>query len=209
MFTHIHTPISKLHQKELFGKRFYTDGVVKYPSITTVLSNTADKEYLKEWELRVGANAKKELKRCCDRGTEVHHLCEQYLKNNNINTDNKLFNQIKPHLKKINNIRLQETALKSDVLQVAGTVDLIAEYNNRLCVVDFKTSNHSKTEANIYDYFLQETFYALAFYESTGEYIEDIITIIAVEKNPVPQLFVKKIDKYIVPLQKRISMFNK
>ena len=206
----IHNPISvtPLQRKEVFGTRHYTDGIMKYPSITTILGKTADKTYLKEWENRLGhANAKKETQRCADRGTELHALCEQYLNNIDFETKNKLFTQLRPHLRKLNNIIMQETALKSDYLKIAGTVDCIAEFNGILSVIDYKSSNNAKTEDMIFDYFLQATFYALAFFEETGIMIENIVIFIAVEGKSMPQIYKKSIIPYIKPLKERIALY--
>ena len=66
-------------------------------------------------------------------------------------------------------------------------------------VIDFKNSRKPKTEDKIFNYFLQETFYALAYYELSDIKISNIVTIIAVE-NELPQVFVKGIRPYIKPL---------
>ena len=44
----------------------------------------------------------------------------------------KLFKVIEPELAKINNIYVQEAALYSDKLKIAGRVDCVAEFNNKL-----------------------------------------------------------------------------
>ena len=119
----------------------------------------------------------------------------------------RLFNQLRYGLKGIDNIRIQEIPLYSDELRVAGRTDCIAEYRGVLSVIDFKTSNGNKDEGMIEDYFLQETFYALAFYEQYGEEIDQIVTIVTVEKGAVPLVFKKPITPYIVPLIKRIAEF--
>lgn len=53
-------------------------------------------------------------------------------------------NQLKPLLHNIDNIRCMEIPLYSDQLRLAGTCDCIAEYNDKLSIIDFKTSRKQK-----------------------------------------------------------------
>lgn len=197
------------------GSRVYiTPEGQRYPSITTILG-AEEKPYLEQWKRALGeAKAEAERKRTAHRGTMLHEIVEKYLNNHTSPTESykdsdiRLFNQIKPHLKKINNIRTQEQALYSDELKVAGRVDCIGEYEGALSVIDFKSSTKDKSEDMINDYFLQCTAYALMWYERTGELIENIVVIIATERGIVPLVFRKTIDKYIKALTKRISEYH-
>lgn len=219
MFEHIGAPVDlpDLKAKTLpSGIRHYTtpEGN-EYPSITTVLGHK-EKPWLKEWQNMLGAEkAKKETKRCADRGTAVHELIEHYLNNEDDFTRGyspeyvKGFNQLKFRLNHINNIRMQEAALYSDDLRLAGRVDCIGEYDGVLSVIDFKTSNNNKDKSMIEDYFLQCTAYAIMWYEMTGEPIEDIVILMTVEKGMVPLIFKEKIDKYVSPLLQRIDEYYK
>ena len=138
-------------------------------------------------------------------------MAEKFLNNDEYptkgySTDNiKLFNQIKFKLRQVDNIRLQEAPLYSHVLKLAGRVDCVGEYDGVLAIVDFKTSNNNKDLSMIHDYFLQCTAYAIMWHELTGEAIEDIVIIMAVEKGMVPLVFRDKIDKYVGPLLQRIK----
>ena len=75
--------------------------------------------------------AKKKMNDACSRGTNVHLMCEQYLKGEEINCpaasemDKRLFNQLKIHFKKINEVYGQEIVLYSDMLRVAGRCDFV------------------------------------------------------------------------------------
>ena len=175
-----------------------------------------EKPFLADWRKMLGdKKADKEMKRCADRGTAVHELIEKYLDNTEDFTRGyrpdyvKGFNQLKFQLNRVDNIRLQEAALFSDQLRIAGRVDCIGEYNGVLSVIDFKTSNNNKNKDMIDDYFLQCTFYALAWFELTGEPIEDIVILMTVEKGMVPLVFKEKITNYIAPLLKRIDEYYK
>jgi genome maintenance exonuclease 1 len=90
---------------------------------------------------------------------------------------------------------------------IAGRVDCIAEFDGVLSVIDFKTSNNNKDDKMIEDYFLQETFYALAYMERYGDEVNQIVTIAAVERGAVPLVFKKTITPYIIPLKRRVDEF--
>lgn len=214
MFNHtnIITPL-QLKSVDTPSGRFYTtpEGN-RYPSITTILGSK-EKPGLTDWRNSLGpVKASRETKRASDRGSSVHLMIERFLNNeDNPIKEQKIehvveFNSLKLMLKKINNILAQETALYSDVLKVAGRVDCIAEYNGKLCIIDFKTSTNDKNRNIIGDYFLQTTAYALMFEELYDIVIEDIVIIMSVEKG-VPLIFKGKVDDYIQPLLETINTY--
>lgn len=210
-FTHKPIQIPEITADIKYGIRHYSCNGNEYPSITSVLGY-GPKDFLIEWRERLGEEAATiETKRCADRGTAVHAMCENYLNNHDTGIhsefDTKLFKKLRFSLRNINNIYIQEAGLYSDVLKVAGRVDCIAEYNGVPSIIDFKTSNNVKDDEKCHDYFLQETFYSLALYERTGIDIEQIVTIIAVERQMQPQIFIKNRNNYIVELNKRIDKF--
>lgn len=219
MFTHPNHGIvlEQLDSETLPTGRFYwseSKPNVKYPSVTTVLSIT-DKSGLEQWKKRVGEEeAKKVLVQAGVRGTEVHLIAEDYLNNkedwkqgkmpNNLFT----FNQLKPILDgRVNNIYFQEAPLYSDRIKVAGRVDLIAEFDGKLSIIDFKTSRRVKKHEYIHNYFMQESFYAAAFYERTGTPIRQIVTLIMVDESE-PQIFIEEPMKWLpsfVALRKKYA----
>lgn len=214
-FTHIPVECSELEAFIKHGQRFYVCPNGTYPSITTVLGAAADKTWLEGWKKSLGeSKAAAETQRCADRGTAVHLLAEKYLQNDKNfdvkqHSDNvKLFNQIKFHINKINNIVGQETPMFSDFLQVAGRCDVIAEYDGVLSIIDFKTSNGVKNDKMIEDYFLQCTGYSIMFEEMFGIQIEQIVVIIAVEKGMSGQVFKRDRGQYITPLIKKAKQFH-
>ena len=196
--------------------RYSTSDGEKYPSITRVLGATKDGSWLEDWRQSLGVEkADAESKRCADRGTAIHLLAEQYLGNqvpevDKVSIENaKLFNQIKFDLNRINNVVGLEKNLASKTLGVAGRSDCIAEFDGVLSIIDYKTSNRFKYRENIEDYFIQATFYALAFNEMFDETIEDIVIIMAIEKDTVPMVFKEKIDNFIKPLFHRVKEFKR
>lgn len=218
MFIHTElTPAYDLQTKDLNGMRFYQlPSGLFLPSVTTVL-NYGDKPWLEDWKTRLGPNkAAQEQKRCADRGTLIHTMCEEFIQNkpvDDIVKDHpreylKLFHQMRYAInKRINNIHLQEKVLFSDTLGIAGRVDLIAEYDGVLSVIDFKTSTNLKDGHNIENYFKQCTAYAVMVEEMYDIHIQDVVVMISNEKDIMAQVFKRSITDYIQPLKQSINTF--
>lgn len=186
------------------GRTYQTPSGNLYPSITTVLSKTSDPSFLEEWRTKVGeeqANKISEFSRNC--GNRLHSACENYLNNLEPLLEHAItrvhFRQLKPYLNKISKVYCLETPLYSDTLKVAGTVDCIGIYDNKLVVIDFKNSRKAKKEEWIEGYFLQATFYALAFTEMYGIPIQKIVIMVATDES-IPCIFEKDIVEYIPKL---------
>lgn len=217
MFNHVTTvELPKLETVNIDKKRFYvTPDGNKYPSITTVLSGRS-KQGLMEWRKRVGEDVANHIARtAANRGTKVHHMCEDYL-NNDFNEDKHkkdflaycLFGQLKNQaLKNIDNIHFQEAGLWSDKYQIAGRVDCIAEYNGKLSVIDFKTSSKPRKEEYNENYYIQASAYAEMHEEQTGTPIDQIVILVVTEDGEV-QEFVKQKQSYLPKLEEAIVAFN-
>lgn len=184
-FQHIKHDIDKIVRIDTpDGRRYQTPSGRAYPSVTSVLGILGKTEIL-AWRARVGeAEANKISSRAARRGTAIHSLCEDYLLNKEVNPglfDLETFASIKPHLDKINNIHCLETQLYSDYLQVAGTVDCVAEYEGKLSIIDFKTSNRIKTRDDIRGYFMQTAAYAVMFEERTKIPVGRLVILMSVD----------------------------
>jgi genome maintenance exonuclease 1 len=107
-----------------------------------------------------------------------------------------MWNSILPELEKIDNVHCLESPLYSDHLQVAGTVDCIAEYEGKLSVIDFKTSKRIKSREDIHNYFMQCSAYAVAFEERTGISVPRIVIIMGVDDENT-LIFKEKRDDWI------------
>ena len=201
MKTFIHHDFPKLERDTSpDGTRVYkTPSGRAYPSVTTVTS-LHNAEGIAKWRARVGAEeANRISSRASARGTRIHSLCEAYLRNEVCEPDifdKQLFGSIEQWLGDIDNIHALEDALYSDYLQVAGTVDCIAEFQGKLSVIDFKTASKPKDRDDIYNYFMQTAAYAVAFEERTGIPVGRLVIIMAVE-NDDPRLFIEKRDNWI------------
>jgi genome maintenance exonuclease 1 len=190
-----------LERKEIAGQRFYQTPDGLFPSVTTVTGHEK-KKFFAEWR----NNNKIESARVCSRGNTLHSVIEKYLLNEKIDLsqydDNirDLFHTLKPEVDKINNIRCLEFPLYSNILQMAGRVDCIAEHNKELAVIDFKGSTKTKYKKDIENYFNQATAYALMWQNMTGEKIKKIKILIATEDGTC-QIFEEETIKHVSSLK--------
>ena len=195
------------------GTRLYkTPSGKSYPSVTTVTGLHSAKGIM-EWRKRVGeAEANRISGKASARGTRIHQYCEDYLRGNIFEADMfdlEMFNSIKFLLDDIDNIHCLEDALYSDHLEVAGTVDCIAEFQGKLSVIDFKTASRPKDRDDIHNYFMQTAAYAVAFEERTGIPIGRLVIIMAVD-NDDPRWFIEKRDNWVGGFRKlRLDYKNK
>ena len=199
-FQHIKHDIDKLVRVDSeSGRSYQTPSGKSYPSVTSILGLLGKAEII-AWRARVGEEeANRVSARAARRGTAIHSLCENYLLNKDVNPgpfDLETFNSIRPFLDRINNIHCLETQLYSDYLQVAGTVDCIAEFDGKTSIIDFKTSKRIKTRDDIHGYFMQTSAYAVMFEERTGIPVGKLVIIMSVDDEK-PLLFVEKRDDWI------------
>ena len=209
----IDKPIFKMFTETVQGKRFYVlPGGIKYPSITSVLSER-NNEGIARWRESVGDNVANNIMRnAARRGTAVHTLTENYLNNEELSKQavlpTALFTILKSELDKINNIVMQERSLYSNKWGVAGRVDCIAEYDGKLSVIDFKTSTKDKKEEWVENYFIQTTAYCEMFEERYGKAIDQIVILIVTEEGST-QTFIKDKQDYLPLLKPAIEEFHK
>ena len=218
-FNHITTnEFRELKKKEVNGSRQYLieDNKV-YPSITTVLGKDPDKiAGLKQWRKRVGTKeANKISTQSSRRGTRVHNIVEDYLKNdlNGQYNDNPLgmgmFTMIQPVLdERLDNIHAQEVTLWSDHLGVAGQVDCVAEFDKKISIVDFKTSSKPKKPEWIHSYYKQAAGYAVMWEERTGIPITQLVVLVMVDGDN-PQIFIEHRDNWTKSLIESIDYYKK
>ena len=196
------------------GRRHYvTPEGELYPSITTVLGELS-KAAIQEWRKRVGeTEANKISGKASRRGTSLHSVCESYIQNEDGYLEGQLpdvfamFQSIEPILKRINNIHGVELGLYSDHLKLAGRTDLIAEFDGRLSVIDYKSSAKRKKYEHCYNYFAQCTAYAIMYEERTTIPIDQVVIIVAVESDE-PQLFIEKRDSWVHRIWEAQKMYR-
>ena len=196
------------------GKRYYTTpNGMNLPSVTTVIG-AKKRDSIQKWRDRVGEETANNISRkASNRGTKVHQICEDYLNNKSDHAKDKMpdvvemFQSIKPHLNKIDNIWYQEQSLYSERIGLAGRCDCIAEYDGVLSVIDFKTSSRLKRRADIGDYFAQCTAYAMMIEELVETPIHQLVIIMAVEGESA-QVFVEETKDHIDSLFDYIKFYN-
>ena len=221
LFNHVGalTPV-EMSAEMVDGKRVYlTPDGDKFPSVTTVISNNREKiAGIARWRQRVGEEKANNISsRSTNRGTKYHSIAEDYFNNNlDLKKYQKfplpvlMFQHSKHVLDRINNIYLQEAALYSRHLELAGRVDCIAEFDGVLSIIDFKTAEEPKRDKYLYDYFVQETAYACMLQELYGLSVKQLVTIVACENGetqvkvlPPKKEFFIKLMSYIDEYQER------
>ena len=204
----------ELNKKETNGIRLYHLPNGEWvPSITSVTS-FYNRQIFVDWRKRVGIEeANRITKKATTRGTDFHEVAQDYLLNKELDWNNYLpaskfmFYHLKPELDKINNIHAIERTLYSEYFGLAGRVDCIAEYEGELAVIDFKTSEKIKPEKWIENYFVQEMFYASAYYEMTGIPIKKLITLMVTPGGEVKVFDKRNKGDYIKLLVQYIKEF--
>ncbi len=196
------------------GRKYVTEDKKKLPSITTVLS-ILSRAGIAAWRKRVGDKEADRISHIAStRGSAVHQIIEDYI-------DNKedfdagyfphimeSFQQIKPIIdKRIGKVYAQEQPLYSNHLGVAGRVDCVAEFDGKLSIIDFKTSKKRKTRSNCYNYFMQESGYAIMWEERTKMPITQLVTIMSVD-NDDPLVFVEQRDDWTEKLRETIKQYE-
>ena len=204
----------ELDKKETPGCRLYQLPNGNWvPSITSVTS-FYNREVFVSWRKRVGIEeANRITKKATSRGTDFHEAAQAYLENKELDWDEFqpltkfMFHHLKAELDKINNIHAIERTLYSEYLGLAGRVDCIAEYDGELAVIDFKTSTKIKPEKWVENYFVQEMFYASAYYELTGIPVKKLITLMVTPEGEVKVFDKRNKGDYIKLLVRYIKKF--
>ena len=169
------------------GRRYQTPDGNVYPSITTLLGDQPEKKKsIAEWRARVGEEeANKISRQAASRGTDLHNLMEKYILGDEIDAKKIMpstlarFRIVQKCIdKNLQLVYASETPMFSDILRIAGTADLICEWDGKVTVIDFKTSRKRKTADMITDYFMQATAYSIMFEEHTGIECHDFAILI-------------------------------
>lgn len=197
------------------GTRFYVTPTGRvYPSMTTVLGSLPNPG-LDQWKRRIGATAAKRVgTAAANRGTKIHKIFEEYLRDGTADFSSQMpdirqmVSSTIPLLNLINSISVQESTLWCDQYRLAGTPDLIGEWEGVLSVIDFKTSGRLKSKDYIENYFAQCTGYSIMFEERFGIKIDQIVVVIAVENNS-PQVFIERADDHLHYLKRAVKTYWK
>jgi hypothetical protein len=170
------------------GPRTYKVGEKKVPSVTTILNATQSPEKkasLDAWRERVGhQEAQRIMVDASIRGTEMHYVLEQYINGKGYFNLSKKGAQarlmahrlIEDGLGPLTKVFGSEVNLAYED-QWAGSTDLVAIYDGKPSIIDFKQSNKPKKEEYIIDYYYQIAAYSLAHKKQHGEILQGFIAI--------------------------------
>ena len=205
MFDHDLIELPRLERIDGAIRQYKTPAGLLYPSVTTVIGAASDKSGLDNWRKAVGEEeANRVSTRAARRGTAVHALCEKLVLNETVDLRSEMpfnvhmYRQLERELRAhCGNIRGSELFLYSDKLRVAGACDLIADWDGKKSIIDFKTSGKLKRKDWIEGYFLQCTLYSYMFWERTGIMHSQIVVAIAVEEENEAQIFIENVGNYI------------
>src|SRR5574343_1768188 len=154
------------------GTRFYVcpETQKPLPSVTTILSATADKTSLKMWEEYVGPKrAQKERDEATALGSLVHTHMENHVLGIERSSGNNL---IRMMAKRMSDMIIAQGLIHVDQvwgLEVplyypglfAGTTDLVGQYHGRGAIMDYKNAKKMRTREKITDYFDQVAGYSI------------------------------------------------
>ena len=191
------------------------------PSVTTVLSGTADnKDGIEKWRKRIGDNeADRIMIQSTEIGTAVHEAIEKFLGNKDWDHFQDTSDQIMARkmtskfvdlgLNKISQVWGLEVGLILDNLY-AGTADCVGTYDDVPSLIDFKTARRIKKREWIEDYFLQGCAYANAHNVMFDTDIKQIV-ILMVDRDLIFKEFIVGKDEFkelTDKWKKRLIYFN-
>ena len=169
------------------GNRVYDFNGSRLPSVTTVLGQTKNQQFLKDWKDRVGKEEAERIKNLSGRrGTAMHKFLENHITGVGYDDLTPIGCEAKPMAQKVIEMGLEnvEEYYGSEVMLhypglYAGSTDLVCRHNGLDTIVDFKQANRPKKEEWIYDYYIQVAAYAMAHDEVYGSKIRQGVIMIA------------------------------
>lgn len=181
-----------LKTEKVFGKRHYKGpNGESFASVTTVVGMLS-KDSIKAWRERIGEEKADEISRkAASLGTSIHNMAERYLRNekailNESVAVQELFHILRHEIDgRLDNIRVMEETLYSNVMKMAGRVDCIAEYDGKLSIIDFKTSKEIKKREWVEGYFCQAWTYAYMWEEMYGQRIDNVAIVMVASDGEV------------------------
>jgi hypothetical protein len=210
------------------GVRYYEIGGEKFPSVTTVLGH-GTKGVIRKWQERVGHDKAAKITRQAGLvGNALHDACEKYMLVRGTDDEAILLKQLRKnpfHYKqfkkvktildeRVDHVYLSETFLYSSGIGLAGRCDLVARYNGKKTMIDFKTSGSDLIPAKVKKYKLQGLAYILMHNEifTDEEPIEDFVVISAPGTSPyaitLPFEGISFDATYISDLHDNVAEFN-
>jgi len=152
------------------GKRIYDIVGTRLPSVTTILGQTKNQQFLKNWKAKVGEQEAERIKNLSSRrGTAMHKFLESHIQGVGYDDLTEIGQAAKPMAQKIieEGLLPVEEWYGSEVMLhypglYAGSTDLVCNHNGLDTIIDFKQANRPKKLEWIDDYFLQIAAYCMA-----------------------------------------------
>lgn len=173
----------------------------KLESVTSFLSRAYPSDYLTAWRAAVGEEeANRISKEAAERGTIMHNNIEHYLQGTkpiHELTTSPEFRAMRNTIDmSVGRIFAQEYRLFSDILGVAGTSDLLAEWDGTPAIIDWKTARRIKAADEIHHYFVQATLYSLMLQEIKKVRVRKLVVCVASVGQMRPRVFIEDRAKY-------------
>jgi len=187
------------------GFRIYHTPAGDFESVTTVLGQTLDKEWLHRWRAAIGDEQANTITAIsAGRGRLIHDMVEQYIQQQPIDKRHgwPLFKQPFEQTKQILNehittIYAVELPLWSGALATAGRVDLVCKWDDTISIVDFKTQRSARTFKQLEQsgYFYQTCAYSLMLYERYKIAAPNLV-IVSIPDDEPPSFNIQPMTKY-------------
>lgn len=216
-FIHEFLELPKLERIHRDGVRYYklpnSEKEQLFVSVTSVTS-FYNREFFKKWRLKVGEEeANRITALATSKGTDTHSLIEAYTLNEELpevqEASHRLFEISKPALHRINKFYGIELGLYSETLGIAGTVDAVADFDDELSIIDYKTSKYPKKREWIEHYFVQAMAYGMMLYEITGLKVKKLVIIMTCDDGELAVYEERDLKKYMKLVVKYLKHYVK
>ena len=189
--------------------RFYKTPQGKvYPSSTTIV-HLLNKKAIEQWEASIGKQQAEQIKqKAAENGSRWHKLMEdtlEYGKQTLSYVDKfyrayaKIYKEIFP---RIGHVYAVERRMYSDELEVAGTADLIAEYDGVCSIVDWKTTSRYKSANDVTSYWCQLASYVVMAKERLDLDVKQIVLVFNDNDVSIYTLKDSRVDMWIENFKK-------
>ena len=161
---------AELKRKEGDTRLYLTPDGEALPSVTSILSKTKDKSFLKKWRAKVGEEeAEKIIRDSAKIGTALHLYIERFVNGDKYKDLTKVGVQAEKMAQKIIDEAFEDiTEIWGSEVHLynpgkyAGTTDMVGVYKNKPTIIDFKQTNRPKKREWVQDYLMQLAAYAAA-----------------------------------------------
>ncbi len=201
---------NKPQHEYIDGSRKYRTPWGIYPSVTSILRETANDFTLHRWRSEAGEEEANRISReSLERGSKLHKSIEDWVNTGEL-SDNPLFQVAYDSVLSESTPICVETQVHSP-FGYAGTLDYLGEYRGLVTVVDWKTASKPKKDAYVLDYKTQIAAYAKAVERTyPGIKVQQGLVCVLIEGFPEPQLFLmdeKVIEKHWQRFLKRFKKY--